>query len=79
MSTLASEPINGGIGKILAASVVAAWRAFRSYRARRLTMLKLSELNDHELKDIGITRSEIVSIAYGSPGQRRRSHDSICF
>lgn len=79
MSTLASEPVSSGIGKILAASVVAAWRAFRSHRARRLTVLKLSKLNEHELKDIGITRSEIVSIAYGSPGERRRGHDSICF
>ena len=79
MSTLASEPVSNGIGKTLAASLVAAWRAFRSYRARRLTVLKLSRLNEHELKDIGITRSEIVSIAYGSPGDRRRSHDGICF
>lgn len=79
MSTLASEPVSSGFGKILTASMVAIWRAVRSSRARRLTVLKLSELNEHELKDIGISRSEIVSIAYGSPGERRRSYDDICF
>lgn len=78
MSTLASEPASSGAGKILIASLVAAWRAFRSFKARRRTILSLSQLSDHDLKDIGIARSEIVSIAYGSVADRRRGHDDIC-
>lgn len=79
MSTLTSEPASSGIGRLLAASLMAAYSAFRSYRARRRTVLSLSKLSEHDLKDIGITRSEIVSIAYGSQQERRRGHDHICF
>lgn len=77
MTTFASEPVRRGDGRTLTASLVAAYRAFRSYRMRRRTVLSLSKLSDHDLKDIGVTRSEISSIAYGLQAERRRSHDDM--
>ncbi len=56
-------------------SLAAAYRVFRSHRARRLGMKRLGALNDHILKDIGLSRSEIGSVFYGSPKERRLSYD----
>lgn len=43
--------------------------AFTSWRARRTTIAALSMLNDHQLRDIGIHRSEIISVATEVAGQ----------
>lgn len=56
-------------------SLAAAYRAFRSHRARRLGMKRLAQLDDHILKDIGLSRSEIGSVYFGSPNDRRLSYD----
>ena len=37
--------------------------SFRSWRTRRSTIAALSDLSDHALKDIGIGRNEIRSLA----------------
>lgn len=36
---------------------------FKSWNARRKTVASLSALSDHELKDIGIHRSEIQDVS----------------
>ena len=36
---------------------------FANWRARRRTIDALSALNDHQLRDIGIHRDEIISVA----------------
>lgn len=45
--------------------------AFTSWRERRTTIAALSILNDHQLRDIGIHRSEIISVATEVAGQAR--------
>jgi uncharacterized protein YjiS (DUF1127 family) len=49
-----------------------AWAAYWSGRARRATVLMLQSLDGRTLKDIGIDRSEIESVIYGQPDDRRR-------
>jgi uncharacterized protein YjiS (DUF1127 family) len=49
-----------------------AWAAYWSARARRATVLMLQSLDGRTLKDIGIDRSEIESVVYGEPDDRRR-------
>lgn len=41
------------------ASLTAAFRAVVGWRRRRRSYLALMELNDHMLKDIGVSRGEI--------------------
>jgi uncharacterized protein YjiS (DUF1127 family) len=43
----------------------AAYRAFQANRARRLASHALSAMEDHMLKDIGISRSEIPMVVHG--------------
>ena len=48
------------------------WRKARARKAMaRKTYNALSELTDHELKDLGIGRSDIPSIAYGTFNDKR--------
>jgi uncharacterized protein YjiS (DUF1127 family) len=51
------------------------WKALWLYRARRGTVMILHSLDDHSLNDIGISRSEIESVVYGKPGERRVQFD----
>ena len=46
---------------MLLSHVVRFLRAWRRYHA---TMAQLSVLSDHELADLGLTRSQISSVAY---------------
>ena len=48
------------------------WVAYWSGRARRAAVLVLHSLDGRTLKDIGIDRSEIESVIYGQPDDRRR-------
>jgi uncharacterized protein YjiS (DUF1127 family) len=41
-------------------------RLFRSWRAYEHSMHELSRLDDRELADIGLTRSEIRAVAWGA-------------
>ena len=47
------------------------WATFWSGRAQRATVLMLQSLDGRTLKDIGIDRSEIESVVYGRPDDRR--------
>lgn len=48
-----------------------AWIAYWNRRAERAAVLILHALDDHALKDMGINRSEIESVVYSPPGERR--------
>jgi uncharacterized protein YjiS (DUF1127 family) len=66
-----------GIDKTFFGRLRAAYKAYRDSRARRLATHTLAELDDHLLKDIGITRSEILSVVYSSGDERRRGHGDL--
>jgi uncharacterized protein YjiS (DUF1127 family) len=48
------------------------WQAYRTRRAQRATVRALRNLDDATLRDIGMGRSEIESVVYGRPGDRRQ-------
>lgn len=56
----------------ICARIGRAWAAYWSGRARRATVVMLQSLDGRTLKDIGIDRSEIESVIYGQPDDRRR-------
>ena len=66
LSTLAARG-----GRIVARQ----WNAFWDRRARQATVDLLHTLDDRTLRDIGISRGEIVSVVYGRRGERRRCYD----
>ena len=41
-------------------------RTAAQYRLYRKTLLELQSLSDHELSDLGLNRSALRSVAYGS-------------
>jgi uncharacterized protein YjiS (DUF1127 family) len=49
--------------------------AFLARRAQQATVRLLRGLDDHTLRDIGLGRSEIESLVYGRPGERRLRYD----
>jgi uncharacterized protein YjiS (DUF1127 family) len=65
--------------RALAALVTARaerWRAsYVARRVRRAAVRELAALDDRELKDIGITRSEIESVVYGREVPRPSAKD----
>jgi uncharacterized protein YjiS (DUF1127 family) len=56
-------------------SLSARWHAFVTWQAKRATIALLYELDERTLKDIGLDRSEIVSVVLGTEGERIRSYD----
>ena len=56
-------------GKFTAASH-RAWSAFKAWRGERTAIVELAVLDDRELRDIGIHRSEIAyAVRFGSPNR----------
>lgn len=45
--------------------------AYRKRRDIAITMKQLSNLNDRELNDMGISRGDIYAIAHGDPSHKR--------
>ena len=55
---------------------ISDWRRARALKARqRQTYRELHRLTDHELRDIGIGRSDIMSISRGTFKDKRISKD----
>ena len=53
------------------------WSAYWDWRARHATVQILSSLDARTLHDIGISPSEIRSLAYGQGCQRVRFYDEL--
>ena len=53
-------------------SVASLWEAMQARRRRRQTTGRLAALSDHTLKDLGVHRSEVSSIAYWNKADRTR-------
>jgi uncharacterized protein YjiS (DUF1127 family) len=49
----------------LSGKILATYRTFQVNRARRIAGRALSAMEDHMLKDIGISRSEIPMVVHG--------------
>jgi uncharacterized protein YjiS (DUF1127 family) len=47
------------------------WEAFWTRKSQHATVRVLRGLDDATLRDIGLSRSEIESVVYGTPGDRR--------
>jgi len=56
-------------------AIARAWQTFWAWRAKRVTMELLASLDDRTLRDIGVSRGEIMSLVYGRRGDRRRCYD----
>jgi len=56
----------------LAFAIAAAWRAAEARQQRRRSMSRLARLSDQTLKDLGLNRSEIASIAHWNESDRSR-------
>ncbi len=54
-----------------------AWFGYWRWWIQRVTIRRLQELDDHLLKDIGVDRSEIDSIAHTKGIERMRRYNSI--
>jgi uncharacterized protein YjiS (DUF1127 family) len=51
------------------------WTAYLTHRAQRATVRILHDLDDVTLRDIGLSRSEVDSVVYGTPGDRRVNYN----
>lgn len=47
------------------------WRSYWQSRSRRAAVFMLRALDEKTLHDIGVDRSEIESVVYGEPSERR--------
>jgi uncharacterized protein YjiS (DUF1127 family) len=59
----------------LAAAISRTLRAWQERRARRVTVETLNALDDRTLADIGLGRSEILSIVNDRRNERLRRYD----
>ena len=61
----------------LLATLKRLWVAYNNWRTEQAAIAALRGLTDRELKDIGLTRNEIVhaarGLAVGGPGRHRRA------
>lgn len=65
-----SAPRSLPLGRRIRSAFRGAWRAYWRHRAERATLFMLQSLDERTLKDIGIDRSEIVSVVYGARDRR---------
>ena len=70
-SATATQITIAPFGRLAALARSAAASVVRAYRYRR-DIQHLRQLDNRILADIGIDRSEIVSVVYGDPTRKRR-------
>ena len=63
-------PLAGAVHQA-AVGIERMWATYWTGRTQRATVLMLQSLDSRTLKDIGIDRSEIESVVYGRPDDRR--------
>jgi uncharacterized protein YjiS (DUF1127 family) len=70
-----SGPVPASHRQTVAGFLKRQWTAYLSRRAKRATVRILSDLDDATLRDIGLGRSEVESVVYGTPGDRRANYN----
>ena len=70
---LRTETFVGSMSHRLGAAFNNTWKKYWAWRATRAAIFALHGLHDHELKDMGIDRSEIESVVHGAAPGRKRS------
>jgi uncharacterized protein YjiS (DUF1127 family) len=75
IDTLRVETFVGSLSHRLGAAFRNAWRKYWAWRATRAAVFALHGLNDHELKDMGLDRSEIESVVFGATPSRHRASE----
>ena len=75
---MTSATLNATLGgkrrwKTVAHLFDSAGQAFAAWRRKQRTIYALMELDDHILKDIGLHRSEILSVAHHSLVSKQQS------
>jgi uncharacterized protein YjiS (DUF1127 family) len=68
------RPAQVGWLQAAASALSRAWTAHLERRTRRAAVLVLQSLDEHTLQDMGINRSEIESVVYGPPVERKRHY-----
>jgi uncharacterized protein YjiS (DUF1127 family) len=56
----------GGLLHALGTALRGSWAAYMARRQQHLAVAKLQSMSDHQLKDIGLSRSQIESAVRGS-------------
>ena len=51
--------MKAGLGQFVISAISAPYRKFKAWRQRCHTLHQLRRLNDHQLKDIGLTKHDI--------------------
>ncbi len=70
--TATSSAIEGSPTRTPTRRLAALWRRFREAREKRRAVREMRNLDNRTLKDIGINRSEILSIVHGDRKHKRR-------
>ena len=69
--TATSSTIQRGSSRSTMQRLKDAWFSFREARERRRTVREMQLLDNRTLKDIGINRSEILSVVHATQKDRR--------
>ena len=70
-TTTASQAGSGRISGRLAAALKSLWTAFIAWRQRQAALAHLQAMSDRELRDIGLSRSQIECAVTGERARDR--------
>lgn len=73
VNTLRQAAGHGFLSHIAAAAKF-VFREVKQWNDRRKAVRYLHELSDYHLQDLGVRRSEILSVVYGDAPERRRHY-----